>query len=60
VALPLPAGIIRDNLLVKEVQEGIDNGTNGLIAYYYNGIYPVVEKATVFLLKRLVIQSCLP
>jgi hypothetical protein len=40
---------------MEEVREGIDNGTNGLIAYYYSGIYPVVEEAAVFLLKRLAI-----
>ena len=60
MALLLPAGIVRDNLSVEEVREGIDDGTNGLITYYYGGIYPIVEETIVFLLKHLVIQSYLP
>ena len=40
---------------MKEVQEGIDDRMNGLIAYYYGGIYPIVEKTIVFLLKHLII-----
>jgi hypothetical protein len=55
ITLLLLVKIARDNLLIKEVQVKINNGTNSLIAYYYNETYLMVDKVMVFLLKRLII-----
>ena len=55
IVLLLLAGITRNNLLVKEIRIGIDNGMNSLITYYYSGIYLIVNEVIVFLLKYLII-----